>query len=224
VAPQAANVAPCTTPRPLNPYPDSTRHVVAEGQPVPALLGENCLPIGDTLSAPAIDWGDGTSGAAAVTYHPDSGGVYEQAWLDAPHAFARATCPASRACAAAYTVTARAIDDRTGGVIALRGLVTVMPAPSRLAPVAVRARRDTRFHGTIARIRTIGLRHARELTARVAWGDSAHSTATITGRAHAFRVTAAHRWRRAGRYAITIKLTDSFARAHTSATGAARVR
>jgi hypothetical protein len=224
VASQAANVEPCTAPRPLNPYPDTTRYVVAEGQPVPALLGENCLPIGDTVSSPAIDWGDGTSGTATVTYHPDSDGAYEQAWFDAPHAFARATCRTSRDCSAAYAIAVRAIDDATGGEIALRGLVTVTPAPSRLTPAAVRARSGRRFHGTVARIHTIGLRHAPELTARIAWGDGTHSPATITGRAHTFRVTAAHRWRHAGRYAVAVKVTDAFARAQTSATGTARVR
>lgn len=216
------NAESCSGPRPLG--PDGVRYMAVEGELTPSRLGENCLPAGDTLSSATLDWGDGTSGPATVTYHPlpaDAG--YRQAWIEAPHRYARATCVDPRSCTAAYRVTATAIEERSGAPITLRALVTVTPGSSYASPVRVRALRGRTARGPVATIRTAGVRSTRELSARIRWGDGSRGSGRVAGHGHTFRVLGAHRWRHWGRYPITVVITDSFARVHFSARSSAHV-
>jgi hypothetical protein len=159
-------VQPCSGPRPLD---DGIDLVAIEAQAIHPILGENCLPVSDTISSATIDWGDGTSSPGSVTYDVNSDGQDKQAWIDGTHTYLRARCPRPAPCPGAYRITATAIDDQTGARYTITNLAPVAPAPSIASGVTIHAVRGPVFRGVIANLQAVGIRFAHELSARVRW-------------------------------------------------------
>jgi hypothetical protein len=217
---RAVIVQPCSGPRPMD---DRIGLVVIEGQAIHPILGENCLPVSDTISSATIDWGDGATSPGSVTYHVNSGGQDKQAWIDGTHTYLRARCPRPAPCPSAYTITATAIDDQTGARYTLTNLAPVTPGPSIASNVTIHAVRGKAFRGVVAHLQTVGVRFTHELSARVRWGDGTRSSAEVIGSEHSFDVIGTHRWRRLGAKPVTVTITDSFARSHLTVASAAHV-
>ncbi|HEX4734142.1 MAG TPA: hypothetical protein VH247_06985 [Thermoleophilaceae bacterium] len=207
------DVVECNGPQANNPNPDATSFEVREYQPLQPVLGLNCLPSGATVSSSPVDWGDGTTSPAKVSYVTNSDGT-RQAWIGGDHSYPRATCPTGF-CNTRYRVSATVTDDQTGEVFFLRQYAIVTPTIDVIALEPVRARAHKVFRGPLAHVHTGGLRFLGEMTARIDWGDGRRSTARVTGAGQDFAITAVHHWRASGVYDIALVVRDGFTRERT---------
>jgi hypothetical protein len=194
------------------------------GTPFAFDAGLGCVPGGDQLSQPAIEWGDGTASAPAEV------GMYDgvPSWVAGEHVYAE---PGS------YLPWVSVSDLTTGRTLHLGWHTAVdvseapagrplfvanpTPAPASTAPTThaepapavqargatVTARVDRRSRPIVAELYADVSPAA--LTATIAWGDGSVGHGTVVGSAPALRVIGRHRWSRRGRYTITVTVSSA---------------
>ena len=211
------------------------------GQPFQFSEGLDCLPSGDQLSQPTIYWGDGTSSQATVTQaaSPEAGES-----VSGQHTYSQ---PGQ------FQIAVNVIDDATGDTLVrgwhtavdvAQGRAVTPDAPSvapgssaqgeassspsaGATPISARGasfpvRTGRRRRGTVAVLFTNA--PARGLRARIHWGDGSVSRGALRGSPPELRVVGRHRWRRSGRYAVTVIVINGSGQVVARATGHARVR
>ena len=212
---------------------------VTAGGPFSFSEGLACLPAGDQLSEPTIEWGDGATSVGTVSDAGMPGGseqVSGQHTYDSPGSF---------------HISVRVTDLTTGQTL-LRGWHTDVdvaqaplaapstsptPPPSQGGPsagpnpaapkasalgVTFHARAHRRRRGRVAALFTTA--PAAQLRAMISWGDGSVSRAALRGAPPELQVIARHRWSRPGRYAVTVVVTDAAGQVLTQVTSLARVR
>lgn len=187
-----------------------------------------CVPDGDAVSDPTIEWGDGTTSEGTVVPR-EAGGVL----VTGEHVYAS---PGWFTVRATVTDEANGLSYSEGSELEaeIQPAAPVVPVTSGDPPSAVgpsasivsatgrdfTVRRGTLLRNVVALIRS-GV-PASYLHARISWGDGTTSHGTVTG-AGVLQVSGRHRWRRSGRYAVVVTLTDASGRLLAKATGHAVV-
>jgi hypothetical protein len=190
-----------------------------------------CVPNGDAVSNPVIEWGDGTTSVGTITSQEPGHIVVTGA-----HIY---TSPGT------FKIRARVTDVVSGQVYSQGSKMEADIRPARLsatpvpcdAPVSdppksssvsavgcefkVRSGSSVRSY-EVAQIRartpSAGLR------ATISWGDGTKSAGVVTGTGTGtLRVSGRHRWRHSGRHAIIVTLTNASGHVVAKATGCAVV-
>lgn len=176
-----------------------------------------CLPSGHSFSNPEIVWGDGTTSGGSLT--AVGGEPFATVRISGQHTYGQT---------GEFDVAVELTDDQTGQVDRRSGHTFVMvraaaPAPSPPEPLEpprkgpgarvqlsgrhLVARRGIARLRVIARLRT-SLPPAR-LHVELDWGDGTSGRGRLGGSSGEFSVSARHRWRRAGKYAVAVHVTSS---------------
>jgi PKD repeat protein len=146
----------------------------------------------------SVNWGDGSSTAAA-TVTADAGGGYD---VSAGHMYAN---PGT------YTTTV-VVSDADGSQTTAAGQANVADAPLSSAGIAINAVAGAAFPANLAVFTDADAgRPASHYAATVNWGDgSTTATPTIVGDpAGGYEVSSSHTYAKAGSYPITVTITDA---------------
>jgi hypothetical protein len=196
------------------------------GQPFSLSEGVTCLPPGDTFSDPVIHWGDGTSSPGAIAAQGSNGGAFSYVAVTGEHTYSQS---------GGFPINIEVTDNQTGATYeggwhtaaAINPAPPSPPPPSPPAPApgppAPGPGTPTAYVSASGRTLTALRRSPRravvavlsttlasaQLRASVSWGDGAASDGTVTGASPTLEVIGEHRWRRAGRFTVTVTVTDT---------------
>lgn len=188
-----------------------------------------CIPSGDAVSNPVIEWGDGTTSVGTMSAREQ-----DRVVVAGEHVY---TSPGT------FKIRAKVTDVVSGQTYShgsemwadiRRAPLSTTPVtcdapvfdPPRSTSVAtvgcelkVRSGSPIRSY-EVARVRTRML--SADLRATISWGDGTKSAGVVTGTG-ALRVSGRHRWHHSGRYTIIVTLTDTRGKVVAEATGSAVV-
>jgi hypothetical protein len=201
------------------------------GQSIAYSQGILCVPNGDAVSNPVIEWGDGTTSVGTITSQQPGNVV-----ITGAHVY---TSPGTFKIRAKVTdmVSGRTYSEGSEREADIRpALVPATPVPPE-APASVpdpptsssvsavgcdfTVRRGSPIHSReVALIRDGAPSTGFRVT--ISWGDGTKSGGAVTG-AGTLRVSGRHRWRHSGRYTIIVTLTDASGHVVAKATGRAVV-
>ena len=177
---------------------EARREVGVEGQSFAFSTLIGCLAPGVSYSNPVIVWGDGATSAGTITHESQGAGEHTVASVTVAgaHTYTQA---------GSFQITVNLTDGQTGQALEQKDQGVVEVTPSILARVlALSTYRGIFRHEVVAEFVT-SLAPA-GLSAVIGWGDGTSSAGVISPLAGALRVGGYHRWHRAGRYTLTVKL------------------
>jgi hypothetical protein len=219
----APELAECTFALP------GTVQIGATGQSIAYVGDVFCVPNGDKVSNPVIEWGDGTTGPGTIMVDESGRLVVKDT-----HAY---TNPG------AFLIRATVTDDASGRSYSAGSEVEadIRPAPAPAIPASsgpltpaadppvssvsvigynVTARRDSRLRCVVAVVH--GGMPSSSLRAIISWGDGTENRGTVTG-IGTLHVSGRHQWRRSGHYALVVTLTNASGHLVARATSRAAV-
>jgi hypothetical protein len=208
------------------------------GRPFSFSEGVACLPGGHEWSDPVIHWGDETTSPGVITAVSSEGGENGSMEVAGQHMYSR---PGS------FSIWVE-VTDRTGQTykggwhtvasISAPSPLPVTPTPAQPgSPTPEQGSQNARAsaHGRVftalrgkSRRRVVAVVSttlpAAQVRARISWGDGTVSGGIVSGSAPELRVSGRHRWRRSGRYVITVTVTGPSGKILARAAGRANVR
>jgi hypothetical protein len=199
------------------------------GQPIAYSKEIFCIPNGDAVSNPVIEWGDGTTSVGTISVHE-----HDRVVVAGTHIYASP---------GVFKIRAK-VTDVLSGQTYFQGSemeADIRPSPLSATPnpcdasvsdpskssslSAVGCEFKARS-GSPVRSYEVALIRARMpsagLHATISWGDGTKSAGAVTGTG-TLRVSGRHRWRHSGRYAIIVTLADASSHVVAKATGWAMV-
>ncbi len=199
------------------------------GKSIAYSQGILCVPNGDAVSNPVIEWGDGTTSVGTLTSQEPGNVVVTGA-----HVY---KSPGT------FKIRAKVTDVMSGQTYSqgseMEADIRAAPVPATPAPCdapvsdppksssvsAVGCEFKVRS-GSSVRSYEVALIRARTpsagLRATISWGDGTKSIGVVTV-AGTLRVSGRHRWQHSGRYTIIVRLTDASGHVVAKATGCAVV-
>ncbi len=227
-APVAANADTPTPAKCVLALPGISKLGVA-GQPIGYSKDIVCIPNGDAVSNPVIEWGDGTTSVGTITTHEQ-----DRVVVAGTHVYKSP---------GVFKIRAK-VTDAVSGQMYSQGSemeADIRPAPLSATPAQcgapvskpaknsslsavgcefkVRSGLPVRSY-EVARIRA--RRPSAGLRATISWGDGTKSAGAVTGTG-TLRVSGRHRWQHSDRYTIIVTLTDASGHVVAQATGYAVV-
>ncbi|HXW59517.1 MAG TPA: hypothetical protein VEJ23_08580 [Solirubrobacteraceae bacterium] len=219
------------------------------GQPFAFSEALECLPAEDRLSQPTVLWGDGTTSPGTVVPSRGAGGdegvsaqhtyasaggfqisvhvtdvttgeVLTRGWhttveVVGPGSATPGSAPGPVPTPAGSSGSPPPPASRADGAGAPPG---ASGEAAGVRAVSFSARAGRRWRGAVAVVRASA--PASDLRALIRWGDGSVTRGVVRGHPPELTVLGAHRWRRPGRYRITVLLAS--ARGRALATGVAR--
>lgn len=157
------------------------------------------LSVGDTYEDWVLSWGDGTEEPASVHFRAETEEGCEEATVEATHTYA---APGG------VQATLSGFDTTRGGRVERGAIVWIEPAfPTTIGRVRV-ARAGHLRTEVKAAVDTGEDREISQLKAELEWGRRRWLAAKLTGSGKHYEISASHRWRRPGRYTVTVKIAD----------------
>ncbi len=150
-----------------------------------------------------IHWGDGTSSTGHITGIHSVAGEPGSVAVEGSHVYGQP---------GGFGISISVTDDQTGVLYEGGWHTAAMISEPKLVPIRLAAHAHTvstvrghRRREAVAMLTTNAT--PAMLRASISWGDGAVSDGTIGGVPSSLHVTGWHRWRRAGRYAVTVTVT-----------------
>ncbi len=203
--------------------PDISKLGVA-GQPITYSKEISCIPNGDAVSNPVIEWGDGTKSIGTITTHGQGRVVVTGTHVYmSPGVFKIRAKVTGVVNGQTYSQGSEMEADIRSAPVPCDTSVADPPKNGSVSAVGcefkVRSGSPARRY-EVARIRA-GMPSA-NLRATISWGDGTKSVGVVTG-IGTLRVRGHHRWQHAGRYTIVVTLTNASGRLVAQVTGRAVV-
>ncbi len=196
------------------------------GQPTTYSNEIFCIPNGDAVSNPVIEWGDGTTSMAKITTHGQ-----DRVVVIGTHVYTRPGM---------FKIRAKVTDVVNGQTYSqgseMEADIHSAPAPVLCDTPASDPSKNSSVSvvGCVFKVRSgspvlryeVARIRARipsaDLRAKISWGDGTKSAGTVTG-IGTLRVSGRHRWKHSGRYTVIVTLTDASGHVVAQATGRAVV-
>jgi hypothetical protein len=199
------------------------------GRPIGYSNNIACIPNGDAVSNPVIEWGDGTTSVGTITTHAQDRVVVAGTHVyKSPGVFKIRAKVTNAVSGQTYSQGSEMEADIRPAPLSATPAQCGAPVsePSKNSSLsAVGCGFKTRS-GSPVRSYEVALIRARMpsagLRATISWGDGTKSTGAVTGTG-TLHVSGRHRWQHSGRYAVVATLTDASGHVVAQATGYAVV-
>ncbi len=196
------------------------------GQPITYSKEISCIPNGDAVSNPVIEWGDGTTSMGTITTHEQDRVVVTGTHVyTSPGVFKIRAKVTNAASGQTYSQGSEMVADIRSAPAPVPCETPVADPPKNSSVSAVGCEFKVRSGSPVRRYEVARIRAgmpSADLRATISWGDGTKSAGVLTG-AGTLRVRGHHRWQHAGHYAIIITLTNASGHVVAQVTGRAVV-
>lgn len=196
------------------------------GQPTTYSNEIHCIPNGDAVSNPVIEWGDGTRNKGKITIRGQ-----DRVVVTGTHVYTSPGMFKIRA-KVTDTVSGQTYSQGSGMEADIRSAPAPVPCntpasdpPKNSSVSAVGCEFKVRSDSPVRRYEVARVRTrmpSADLRTTISWGDGTKSTGAVTGTG-TLRVSGRHRWERSGRYTVIVTLADASGHMVAQATGRAVV-
>lgn len=185
-----------------------------------------CIPNGDAVSHPVIEWGDGTTSMGTIAIHGQDRVVVTGTHVYmSPGMFKVRAKVTDAVSGQTYSQGSEMEADIRSAPAPVPCDTQVSDPPKNSSVPAVGCEFKARRGSPVRRYEVAQIRArmpSADLRATISWGDGTKSAGAVTG-IGTLRVSGRHRWRRSGRYTVIVTLTDASGHVVAQATGRAVV-